>query len=118
MAVTLFELKWLRQLFQDFQALVLRPILLCCNNQSVLHVVANPFFHERTKHIEIDYYFIRDAFQAGFTSPCYIHSNIELADILTKDFHTSHFHTSLLDANGHTVSSTEHMAASNGIKLA
>jgi hypothetical protein len=41
-------------------------------------------FHERSKHIEIKYYFIRDKVQEGEVKLEYIPTNEQTADILTK----------------------------------
>lgn len=41
-------------------------------------------FHERTKHIEIDYHFIREKIQEGLIQAEHISSGEQLADVLTK----------------------------------
>jgi hypothetical protein len=41
-------------------------------------------FHERSKHIEIKYYFIRDKFKEGEVNLEYIPTNEKTKDILTK----------------------------------
>ncbi|KAI5673435.1 hypothetical protein M9H77_13799 [Catharanthus roseus] len=92
MAMTLCELKWLSILLRDLHVSVTCPIPLHCDNQAALHIAENPVFHERTKHIEIDCHFVRDAFQDGFIFPAYIRSEEQPADILTKALHPTHFH--------------------------
>ncbi|KAL0444741.1 UNVERIFIED_CONTAM: Retrovirus-related Pol polyprotein from transposon RE1 [Sesamum latifolium] len=59
-------------LLHDFQLTVPTPIPLYCDNQAAAHIVANPVFHNRTKHLEIDCHLIRDKFKAGFLIPSYI----------------------------------------------
>jgi hypothetical protein len=54
------------------------------DNQSCIRLFEHPVFHERSKHIEIKYYFIRDKVQEGEMKLQYIPTDELTADILTK----------------------------------
>ncbi|XP_042426160.1 uncharacterized mitochondrial protein AtMg00810-like [Zingiber officinale] len=55
MATATCEIVWLRWLLADIGVFLQKPTALHCDNQSVIQIARNTVFHERTKHIEIDY---------------------------------------------------------------
>ncbi|KAL2232768.1 UNVERIFIED_CONTAM: Retrovirus-related Pol polyprotein from transposon RE1 [Sesamum indicum] len=84
LGTTACELRWISYLLQDLCVPVSTPIPLDCDNQAALHIVANPVFHERTKHLEIDCHLVRDHFKAGFILPSHVSSRCQLAYLFTK----------------------------------
>lgn len=55
-----YELLWITYILQDFQVLVHLTIQLHCDNKPAIHIAANPIFHKRTKHINIDCHVVRE----------------------------------------------------------
>ena len=80
LASTVSELLWISYILRDFGIFVPLPISVWCDNQVTLHIVANPVFHERTKHLEIDYHLVRDQFKLGLHIPSWH----QVADLFTK----------------------------------
>ena len=44
----------------------------------------NPVFHDKSKHIEIKYHYIRDMVQRGAVKLQYVATDEKIADVLTK----------------------------------
>ena len=61
MATTETELVWLQGLLKELVAEIDLPMELHCDNKAAMQIASNPMYHERTKHIEIDCHFIREA---------------------------------------------------------
>ncbi|GJV80850.1 hypothetical protein Tco_1516720 [Tanacetum coccineum] len=51
----------------------------------------NPIFHSKTKHIEIRHHFIRDSYEKKLIQMIKIHTDQNVADLLTKAFDVSKF---------------------------
>lgn len=62
----------------------MEPIKIFIDNNSVLQLVSNPVFHTRTKHIDIQHFFIREKVKEGCITVERVDSSMNAADILTK----------------------------------
>ena len=86
MALATCELIWLRHLLQELRfgndeqmkLICDEQMKLICDNQAALHIASNPVFHERTKHIEVDYHFIREKIESGCMATNFVNSNDQL----------------------------------------
>ena len=91
MASTACELIWLKGLLSDLGFSHSQPMSMFCDNQAAMHIAFNPVFHERTKHIEVDYHYIRAQVQSKVIDTHYTRSHDQLADIFTKALHATLF---------------------------
>jgi hypothetical protein len=82
------ELCWLRMLFKKL-GLFLHAPTLWCDNLGALALASNLVYHAHTKHIEMDYHFIREKVVNKDVHTCYLLTIDQIADIFTKGI-TSH----------------------------
>ncbi|GJQ96661.1 putative ribonuclease H-like domain-containing protein [Tanacetum coccineum] len=59
------------------------------DNESTICIVKNLVFHSKTKHIEIRHHFIRDSYEKKLIQVIKIHTDHNVADLLTKAFDVS-----------------------------
>jgi hypothetical protein len=55
-----------------------------CDNHSCIKLTENPLFHDRSKHIDMRYHYIRDLVQRKIVKLQYIATSKQVVDILTK----------------------------------
>ncbi|CAL8115627.1 unnamed protein product [Prunus armeniaca] len=75
---------WLRFVLDDFGEMQTEATLLFCDNMSAISMAKNLVFHQRTRHINRRYHFIREALQEGVIELKFCRSEEQLVDIFTK----------------------------------
>ena len=60
MACLAAEFNWLQSQLSELQVKLTKVPLIWCDNISIISMSTNAVLHARTKHIEIDLYFVRD----------------------------------------------------------
>ena len=75
---------WLRKLLSDLFDLRLDVSCVFYDNQSCVKLLENHVFHDKSKHIEIKFHYIRDMVQRGAMKLQYIATDEQIADVLTK----------------------------------
>ena len=91
LASTTAELAWLRTLFKELKLFLPHIPVLWCDNNSALALASNPVFHSRTKHIEVDYYYVRGCVLRSTLGIKFISGRDNFADIFTKPLPGPHF---------------------------
>ena len=78
------EAIWLRKLMSGIFDMEVDTTVIFCDNQSCIKMTENSVFHEKLKHIEIRYFYIRDMVQKGSIKLQYGGTDEQVANILTK----------------------------------
>ncbi|GAA0174299.1 hypothetical protein LIER_41695 [Lithospermum erythrorhizon] len=78
------EISWLVSLLGELNLPVSKPPILWCDNLGATYLSANPVFLARTKHIEIDFHFVREKVAHKQLQIQFISTHDQVADLLTK----------------------------------
>jgi hypothetical protein len=88
MANATAEVIWVESLLDELGVKFRRPSQLWCDNLGATYLSANPVFHARAKHIEIDFHFVRERVAKRLLEVRFIASNDQVADGFTKTLPT------------------------------
>lgn len=77
------EVVWLKGLYAEFYGDT-SCIDLFCDSQSAICLINDQMFHERTKHIDVKYHYVRDTITEGKLNICKISTHDNLADMMMK----------------------------------
>jgi len=91
LAYTVAEIRWFGFLFRELGIPLQFAPCIYVDNLSAIYMAANPIFHARIRHIEIDYHFVRELVARKALHTFYVPSSHQLADIFTKDLNRDRF---------------------------
>lgn len=76
----------------DFKVKWEGTMKLYCDNNSAINIAYNLVRHDRTKHVKVDIYFIKEKLHNGLICTPYVLMEGQLIDILTKGLLSPTFH--------------------------
>jgi hypothetical protein len=85
------EIIWLQVLLRELGINLSRPPTLWCDNIEATYLSANPVFHHRSKHVEVDYHFVRERVSSQQLDVRIISTKDHVTDIMTKPLPVTSF---------------------------
>ncbi|GJV93049.1 hypothetical protein Tco_1540862, partial [Tanacetum coccineum] len=82
------QVLWIQNQLLDY-GFIFMNIKIYIDNESTICIVKKPIYHSKTKHIAIRHQFIRDAYEKKLIQVLKIHTDDNVADLLTKAFDVS-----------------------------
>ena len=68
-----------------------QKVKLKIDNKSAIELSKNPVHHERSKHIDLTYHYIRECVELGRVDVEHVRTGDQVADILTKSLDRTQF---------------------------
>ena len=84
------EAVWLQRLCSGI-GLVQEAVRIECDSQSAIFLAKNPAYHSKTKHIDVQYHFVRDMIEEKKVSLMKVDTLKNVVDSLTKSMSTEKF---------------------------
>jgi len=81
---TVKEIIWVKSLLNSFALFQNLSTTLYLDNKNAEKLIRNPEFHQRSKHIDVRYHFVRDAYRTNEFTLEHIPSRDQQADLMTK----------------------------------
>ena len=78
------QVVWMRRLLTELTGVQAQPPALKVDNQPAIALAKNPVLHDRSKHIDVKFHFLRDCVEEGQVVIEFVDTKRQLADILTK----------------------------------
>ena len=75
---------WLKGLLEGLKVNHGAKMKLWCDSESAIGIANNPVQHDRTKHVEIDRFFIKEKLESGLLELSHVATRDQVADCLTK----------------------------------
>ena len=75
------EVLWIRRILEELNVLEDLPMRLFCNNKVSISIAYNPILHDRTKHVEVDKYCIKEKIESGLVCM----TNVPIRDCLKNN---------------------------------
>jgi hypothetical protein len=91
LSVAVCEAVWLCKLLTDLFDHEMDSTVIHCDKQSCVKLSENPVFHDKSKHIEIKYHYIRDMVQRKAVHVQYLPTHEKNADIFIKPLAKTNF---------------------------
>lgn len=91
LANTAADISWIQQLLLDLSVSLTLPHVVWCDNLSAIALASNPIFHARTKHVEVDYHFVREKVITKQILVQHVGTLDQIADIFTKPLSVARF---------------------------
>ncbi|XP_062028948.1 uncharacterized mitochondrial protein AtMg00810-like [Rosa rugosa] len=91
LAFTAAEISWNEAMFCDL-SLFLQCPTIWSDNLSAIAIASNPVFHARTKHVEVDYHYVREKVVNKELQVLFVSTTDQVADTFCKGLSSSRFH--------------------------
>ncbi|GAB2270302.1 hypothetical protein Dimus_038836 [Dionaea muscipula] len=83
-AACVSHVSWLRQLLTELYFKQTGSTVVFVDNQSAITIAKNSVYHDRSKHIDVRFHFLRESIADESVSLVHVKTSFQLADILTK----------------------------------